>query len=156
MKVKIRKAKPEDALKIRNAHVASIRGICSKDYTAKQIRVWSNRKPESYRKALAAGESMFVAQVGDRVVGFSVTHEGEIRAVYVHPQYVGRGIGKKLLSAVESSAKRRGFKTATISSSLTAHCFYLSQGYKTVKRAEFRFRDGTSIPCIRMKKSLKI
>src|SRR5262245_59047185 len=114
MEIRIRKAEREDALKIRNAHVAAIRRICSKDYTAKQIRVWSNRNPESYRKAMASGESMFVAQVGTRIAGFSAIHENEIRAVYVHPRYVGRGIAKKLLAAVESLAKKKGFKVVTL------------------------------------------
>lgn len=32
-KIVIRRARLADALKIKNTHVASIRGICSKDYT---------------------------------------------------------------------------------------------------------------------------
>ncbi len=154
MKIKIRRAKPEDAVKISNSHTASIRGLCTKDYNARQIAAWSNRKADSYRNAMATGETMFVAQVGERIAGFSATRDGVIRAVYVRPRFGGRGIGKELLRAVEKAAAKAGFASVKLSSSLTAHSFYQAQGYQTLRKTEFRFRDGTPVPCINMKKRL--
>jgi putative acetyltransferase len=154
MKFKIRRARPEDAVRIRNCHSASIRGLCANDYSARQIAAWTNRKADSYRRAMAAGEAMYVAQAGDRIAGFSATVDGEIRAVYVHPRFGGLGIGKTLLRAVEKAAAKAGFVSAKLSSTLTAHSFYRALGYRTLRKTEVRFRDGTAVPCINMKKRL--
>jgi ribosomal protein S18 acetylase RimI-like enzyme len=152
--IKIRRAKPAEALKIRNAHAASVRGLCAADYTSKQITAWTNRKPEEFRRAMTM-ETMFIAYVGKKTAGFSATRDGEIRAVYVRPCFSRRGVGKALLRAAEDAACDAGFTTLRLSSSITAHSFYKNHGYRTIKKSRYRFRDGTAVPCIDMKKRLR-
>src|SRR5438105_3419192 len=104
MKIQIRRARPDDARKIRNAHVASVRILCAKDYNARQIAAWSSRKPDEYRRAMKT-EAMYVAQAGERIAGFSAAHGREVRAVYVHPRFARRGVGAKLLAAAERAVR---------------------------------------------------
>lgn len=54
---------------------------------------------------------------------------GEICLCYVHPDCVRSGVGRALLSALETEASRRGFGELTLRSSLTARAFYESSGY---------------------------
>src|SRR5687767_2388685 len=107
---RIRPATAVDADAICAVHVASIRGLCADDYTAEQIDGWAGAKhPDRYRRAMAEGERMFVAELqsgtGRVVIGLAGIHGNEVRAVYVHPDHVGRGVGGALLAALEEQAR---------------------------------------------------
>lgn len=151
----VRRAKLVDAVRIRNVHVASIRGLCARDYTPAQIRAWtSHKRAESVRRAMAEGETMFLALEGNRTVGFAGFKDREVRAVYVHPGFARRGIGTALLAALERTARRRGLRRVHLSSSVTAAPFYRAMGFATVRKSRFTLRDGTRIACVLMRKSL--
>jgi putative acetyltransferase len=152
----LRPARPEDALKIRNVHVASIRALCAGEYTPEQIAAWTaNARPERYRRAMAEGEIMFVAERGPRIVGFSALRDDEVRAVYVHPRLTRRGVGTLLLRAAEEAARARGIVELHLSASLTAVPFYRSQGYRECGNATHRLSTGMLIPCVEMAKRLR-
>lgn len=154
-KIVIRRARLADALKIKNTHVASIRDICSKDYTAEQIEAWSgHRKSEHYRKTMKSGGIFYVASIGNRIAGFSCLLGNEIRAVYIHPLFLGKGLAKKLLTAVEKHARKNGIKTLKLDSTITALEFYKKHGYQIVKHPMHRMFRGVQVPCVRMKKNL--
>lgn len=59
--------------------------------------------------------------------------EGWFRMVAVHPDYQGKGIGKKICNAVLSDLARRGYKSALLSTDdtrLGAISLYLSLGFE--------------------------
>lgn len=125
----IRRATDADAEAITPVHVASIRTLCANDYTQQRIDAWAGWKsPDKYRKAMAAGELFFVAEVDGRVVGFSVLFGDEVKAVYLHPDRVGQGLGRKLLEAVEAEARSAGVTELKLTSTLTAVPFYEACG----------------------------
>lgn len=74
---------------------------------------------------------------------------------YVHPKWIGKGIGEMILSRLEKDMAKKNFKEVTLSSSLNAYKFYLRNGYKKIKKKTLTFRDGTKVPCYEMKKRLK-
>ncbi len=151
----IRRATPEDAEGITPVHVASIRTLCAKDYTQEQIDAWAGWKsPEKYRAAMAAGEVFFVATVDDRVVGFSVLFADEVKAVYVHPDHVGRRIGRALLDAVENKARARGVDELRLTSTLTSIGFYESRGYVRGQTHEHPVTGGVTLTCVHFTKRL--
>lgn len=152
--INIRAAVPADAAGIKNAHRASIRNLCRGHYTAEQIQVWSGRlRVQGYRNAMNRGEKMYVAKANGRIIGFSALIGKEVRAVYVHPKFAKKGVGKKLLAAVELAARRMKLKILRLNSSLNAVPFYQSHGYKTLRRTTHLI--GTcQIPCIAMRKNL--
>lgn len=63
----------------------------------------------------------FVAEIGDRLVGFSInrsmylmvplTEVCIIHAILVHPDYRGRGIGRKLIEALLNHCQTEGIDT---------------------------------------------
>jgi len=143
-----------DAVKIRDLHVAAIRKTCAPDYTAEQIQAWSaNRKVERYRWAMEeGGEIMFVAVELERIVGFSSCYDDEICSVYVHPKFIGRGIGGMLLQAVEDEIKGIGYEEAFLNATLTAQNFYIRFGWLNTGGLKSEERNGVDIPCIGMSK----
>jgi putative acetyltransferase len=146
----IRRATPADAEQITPVHVASIRTLCAKDYTQEQIDAWAGWKsPEKYRAAMAAGEIFFVAEVDGRVVGFAVLHGDEVKAVYIHPDYVGSGLGRRLLDAVEAEARTCGVELLQLTSTLTSVGFYKACGYTRGDDHEHRVTGGVMLTCVK-------
>ena len=154
--ITIRAATAKDASLIAVVHAASIRGLASKHYEAAQVAAWAGRKePERYEQALRDGEVMFVAQRGDGViVGFGSYRADEVRAVYVDPTHARRGIGTRLLSAIETHAMEQGEAVVHLSSSLNAVAFYSVRGYVEQERASHPLRGGGELECVVMTKML--
>lgn len=153
--ITIRRATPDDAEQITPVHVASIRTLCAKDYSPEQVDAWAGWKtPEQYRNAMAAGEVFFVAELAGAVVGFAVLLRDEVKAVYVHPHHSGKGIGGKLLDAVEAEARLNDVDTLKLTSTLTSVGFYESRGYQRGERTHHPVDDGIRLECIHFTKSL--
>jgi putative acetyltransferase len=134
--MKIRLTKPQDYAGIARLHRATIRNVNSKDYPADIIKIWSGRTNAKRFRDSAHKCKRWVAVEKDRVVGF-VDHgnDDELWGLYVHKDYVGKGIGTRLLKIAEDSLKRQGVKVVKIKSTITAKRFYEKHGYKVVKKA---------------------
>ncbi len=153
--VLIRRATPDDAEQITPVHVASIRTLCAKDYSQEQIDAWAGWKtPAQYRNAMAAEEVFFVAELAGAVVGFAVLLRDEAKAVYVHPDHAGKGVGGKLLEAVEAEARLNDVDTLKLTSTLTSVGFYESQGYQRGELTHHPVADGIRLECIHFTKQL--
>jgi mycothiol synthase len=80
-----------------------------------------------------------VIRQGDRIVGYGVTHElGESRRAegYVHPDAVGRGVGKLIASGLEEDAARRGarrIQNSVLEADSDARRLLESLGYRAVR-----------------------
>ena len=128
--LKIRDATLEDAKELLEVHIRSIREICSNDYTDEQISAWSDPKTdESYHEPISKG-CFWVGEFDGKIVGFSqiIPADNEVLAVYVHPEYLRKGIGRKLLERMELEAERLGLEFLQMDSSVTAKAFYESAG----------------------------
>jgi putative acetyltransferase len=151
----VRRATADDAAAIALVHAAAIRGLASTHYEPAQISAWSaDKQPDRYRRALAAGERMFVATVNGSVIGFAACQDDEVRAVYVDPRYIRRGIGTRLLATVEDEALARGARVLRLEASLNAVAFYSLRGYKECGRATHPLRGGEHLDCVLMTKIL--
>jgi putative acetyltransferase len=154
----VRFAQPEDAIQMHNVHIRSVRQLCSLDYTKEQIEAWvGHLNPEERRQYIMNGalnEVLFVAESeSNLIIGFSAfDKDGDINAVYVHPDYVRLGVGKKLLDAVEKEAVAYNYTKLEISASITAIPFYKAHGYKFLKYSSHALRSGVEIPCALMEK----
>ena len=58
------------------------------------------------------------------------TDRARIRAMYTHPDYVHRGIGRMIITASEQAAKAAGFKVLEMAATLAGRNFYLKCGYE--------------------------
>lgn len=87
--------------------------------------------------ARARDAHFYVAMDGERVIGcggitgyWGSTEESYLTSIFVLPDYQGKGVGRKIVEALEEDAYfRRAWRTEA-GSSLTAVHFYEKMGYK--------------------------
>jgi GNAT superfamily N-acetyltransferase len=106
----------------------------------------------SWRRTLYGGE-----HAGDLIDPAPLDPESEparIRAMYTHPEFARRGVGKAIITAAEDAARAAGFASAELMSTLAGEPLYRICGYVAQGEPE-AFDDGSArVPLIRMRKSL--
>ena len=76
-----------------------------------------------------------------------------IRAIFVHPDWARRGIGRRLVAHAEAAAAQAGFGTFELEASLSGVPLYARLGYREIERYCLAMPDGATLPVVRMKKS---
>ncbi|MEO5938697.1 MAG: GNAT family N-acetyltransferase [Sphingomonas sp.] len=84
-----------------------------------------------------------------------VNDPARIRAMYTHPDFVRRGIGRMVLAANEAAARVAGFKRAELMATLAGEPLYLSCGYAPIERVAKMSDGGVPVPGVRMGKALR-
>jgi len=131
--MQIRKFRREDARKVSNLVRKCLWEVNSKDYSKKVIDFMvSHFSPKSIIDN-SKKRKIFVAVEKDKIIGTASIHDNVILTVFVNPKIHGKGIGKKLMKKVENEAKKNGFKSVKLPSSITAIDFYKKLGYQKVK-----------------------
>jgi GNAT superfamily N-acetyltransferase len=83
------------------------------------------------------------------------TDAAKIRAFFVHPVWVRRGIGTLLLDHCESAAIAQGFTRFEMGATLTGVPLYRVRGYADLEPVEVPLPNGTFLPIVRMGKEAK-
>ena len=76
----------------------------------------------------------------------------KIRAFYVHPDWVRRGIGTMLLEACEKAATAAGFRRLEMGSTLSGVPLYSARGYVALENLQVPLANGEALPIVRMEK----
>ena len=76
-----------------------------------------------------------------------------VRAMYTHPAYVRRGVGRLILSLCEAAARAAGFARVELMATMAGEPLYRACGYQPVERIEDS-RGGAAVPMLRMAKPL--
>ena len=130
----------------------------SEDYPPEMISE-SIRSHSPELTAKAAGNAHFyVACVGDSIIGcggitdyWGSEEESYLTSVFVLPHYQGRGVGRKIINALEADEYFLRARRTEVGASLTAVPFYLKMGYE--------FKNDNSLPdefgAVRMQKRRK-
>jgi GNAT superfamily N-acetyltransferase len=132
--MKIRDATPDDAIAGCQVLKRSIVELCTTDHKndpAILARWLGNKTIENFVAwAAQPDNSLLVAVEDSRVLAVgSVTDAGTIGLNYVSPDARFRGVSRALLHALELRALERGNTRCNLTSTETAHRFYLSNGY---------------------------
>ena len=93
-----------------------------------------------------------VALMNDQVVGFVGIHEGYLGWLYVHPDYYGRGIGRKLLQTGLRLIDGKAW-TIALAGNTRALKLYQSEGFSEVNRYE---SDNAGYPCTCLRLETKV
>jgi len=157
-----RRATPQDAGSIAEAHVDSILSIGPLFYAAAVVESWAAQlSPDIYVKAMEDGEVFYVGTAPDgapAVLGFA-THRVDgtehRTAVYVRGAAARRGIGSALFRLAEADAIASGAASLHVDASLAAVDFYKANGFEEIGHGEHRLRSGTVMACAFMLKSLR-
>lgn len=128
MEVTIRNATPQDAKGIAVIHVKTWQ--CA--YKDQISDVYLNsldieQRTEGWKKELEnpyKGSYYLVAEMDNQIVGWCTgginrdedasKETGEVYAIYMHPNFIGKGIGSKLMERMIALLKKDGYKNATL------------------------------------------
>lgn len=150
----IRPARVEDGERILQLKIESIRTLNAPDYTAEQIEAVIESVNYWHHLESRLNEAVFVAETQGQVIGVSsLFNWGVVSSLFVHPHYVRRGVGTRLLRAVENEARKRDWKVLSLTASLTGQPFYQACGYRTVGRSSLSCK-GALVPIYDMEKWL--
>ena len=83
------------------------------------------------------------------------TDAAKIRAFFVHPDWVRRGIGSIILGACEAAAISEGFQRLEMGATLTGVPFYRVRGYAELESLGVPLANGESLPIVRMAKQVQ-
>ena len=136
MDIDIRQATLEDLPYITTIFRDTIIHINSKDYSEKQIRVWSSGANDSEKWEERIKNTYFiVAENRDTIVGFAYLTKGYyFDGLFVHKDFQHKGIGTNLMRIIESKVISEGFEIIKSDVSKTALPFFENQYYDVEKK----------------------
>ena len=77
-----------------------------------------------------------------------------VRAMYTHPDWTRRGVGRLVLDLCEAAAAGEGFSRAALAATRAGEPLYRACGYRVVERFEAETPSGVRVPLLRMEKAL--
>lgn len=173
----IRLATPSDIADIERVIRASLTGISSRTYDEAQVRsalvYIAQLDPELVDDGtyfVAESEGQIIACGGwsrrAKLYAGSAAKEGEtrfldpktdaarIRAMFIHPDFERRGIGREILRRCEAAAREHGFRKLELMAMLSGEAMYRACGYTPAENVDATLADGTPFPLTRMEKTL--
>jgi GNAT superfamily N-acetyltransferase len=178
MKFFIRRAVDADVPVLQRLIDASVRGLQSRDYSPSQIES-ALATVYGVDSQLIADGTYFVVESENAIVacgGWSKrktlyggdhwtrredslldpeTDAAKIRAFFVHPDWVRRGIGTLLLDACERAAMEAGFRRFEMGATLSGVPLYQARGYVAVENLAVPLANGESLPIVHMEKKVE-
>jgi len=81
------------------------------------------------------------------------TDPARVRAMYTHPGFARRGVGRLILETCESAAKAEGFTTLELMGTMSGQPLYTSYGFVPVEEV-VDDRGGAPVPLVKMRKPI--
>ena len=131
----LRRANPSDLASVLELFTTTIEKVCSKDYSAEQIKVWQ-ASADNHERWLAkiTRDEFWVAETGKFISGFaSLKNNSYIDLMYVHNDFLHQGIATRLLKKMTDLASQRLIRKITSDVSITAKPFFEKHGFKIIK-----------------------
>jgi GNAT superfamily N-acetyltransferase len=82
------------------------------------------------------------------------TEAARVRAMYTHPDFARRGIGRLILALCETAAAQADFRRVELVATMAGEPLYRACGYVPVEAFEQRTSNGVAVPLLRMTKAL--
>lgn len=81
------------------------------------------------------------------------TEAARVRAMYTHPAFARRGVGRLILDTSEDAAAAEGFRGVELMATLSGEPLYSACGYQIIERTSATVGD-IEVPLVRMGKDL--
>ena len=120
---------------------AAVRSVYPKYYPAEVVDYFLRLHSREHIAALIASGAVKVLCCSDNVIGTGCCSEGHISAVYVHPDFQGRGFGTRLMDVLEREALGTS-SAAVLEASLPAVMMYERRGYRTTRHEKLVLSGG--------------
>jgi GNAT superfamily N-acetyltransferase len=84
------------------------------------------------------------------------TEPARVRAMYTHPEFVRRGIGRLVLSLCQTAAIREGFRSLELVATVSGEPLYSACGFSVIERIDVPTMRSLTVPCARMAKRIEV
>lgn len=168
--ISVRKAVPADRHAILELHHLSLRTLGRDFYGAAEIEAFLRFAPTLEDYLLTDG-TYFVAHAGERLAGCggwslrvpeysAVTGDAlqaakplpRVRAMFVHPEFARRGIGRQLMADIERAIWEAGHDEIHIDATLAGVPLYERCGYRRSGQTLAVLPDGSRMRFVRLRK----
>ncbi len=126
----IRRATPDDAQIAFDIRRLAIRHQCIGAYSQQQMLDWTKGAAEDGYDTLMEKHFYLVCTEGEPVAtGMLDLEQHEIGAIFIRPDFMQRGLGKRVLFFLEDLARELGLAEVCLDATLNAVDFYRRCGY---------------------------
>ena len=159
--VDIELARPEDAAAILEIHAAAVHQTAAPYYAEEVINSWA-RLPITLERIERVkqrwlenpDQRVIVAKKSSQVIGFGfINKNNELQGLFVHPNFGRRGVGAKILAALEQEALLLRLSYLEVDASINAEAFYSRQGFEIVEHGTHQLASGQEMACVKMRKT---
>jgi ribosomal protein S18 acetylase RimI-like enzyme len=146
--VEVRPARPDEA------ELLTALALRSKAYWGYEKKLLDAWRPDlTIAPEYITGHRVAVAQAGGRVLGFCAVigepPEAELDHMWVDPDAIGRGVGRRLWEHAVESTRAAGFTALRIEAEPHAEGFYRAMGAHRIGAVESGSVTGRSLPLLR-------
>jgi putative acetyltransferase len=130
--MRIRSAVPDDVSQLTRV---ALNAIAGSGYTAEQIAAWSQNFTEDQMTHVLENDTVIVVEMDNVIAGFATLIDqgetaGNLDLLYVDPKFSRRGVGKRLIRAIEDEALRLDMTALWVDASAPAMHRLLQLGYR--------------------------
>lgn len=153
--LQIRKAERCDAEAAFDIRFQAIQHQCGTVYTNAQVVAWTCVPlTDKYRSSVEKDYQLACINGLPVATGLINLQNGELGAIFVLPQFMGQGIGKKMVTHLEHLARKARLTEIHLEATLNAENFYRSCGFTGSAQAIYNSPSGLQLACVPMRKQL--
>ena len=133
--MEFREYKNTDLHAVRDLFYVTVHEVNKNDYSEEQLDAIAPKDANEYHweKSLEKNHTIVVEE-DDKLIAFgNIGKTGYLDRLYVHPDYLRKGIASKLVEELEEYAKKHGSHVINVTSSITSKAFFESKGYAVIE-----------------------
>lgn len=133
--MEFREYKNTDLYAVMDLFYVTVHEVNKNDYSEEQLDAIAPKDANEYHweKSLEKNHTIVVEE-DDKLIAFgNIGKTGYLDRLYVHPDYLRKGIASKLVEELEEYAKKHGSHVINVTSSITSKAFFESKGYAVIE-----------------------
>lgn len=133
--MEFREYKNTDLHAVMDLFYVTVHEVNKNDYSEEQLDAIAPKDANEYHweKSLEKNHTIVVEE-DDKLIAFgNIGKTGYLDRLYIHPDYLRKGIASKLVEELEEYAKKHGSHVINVTSSITSKAFFESKGYAVIE-----------------------
>jgi putative acetyltransferase len=152
----LRRASSADIPMLWQVRTQAIRFGCRDFYSADDVERWASVPMPAQFPAIVSDTEFFILSDAVQIAafGFLDVSKSEIGGLFVHADFQGLGLGRRLLETLEIIGKQSALPSLSLIATLNAELFYAASGFHSQGRSKWQHPNGFELDCVRMTKQL--